>query len=206
MNLGPLPEGRRGAALALGLLAIALVMLWAGIVAPLTDWYEARARALGQQRAFAAHMAAIAGALPAMRVAMARAGHGASEGALLAGSSDAIAAAALQSSVEGIARSVGADLTSIAILPGEPAGTWRRIGLRVEAQGTFAVMVGFLEAVLSGTPPMLVDDLSLSSLVLDGPGQLPVEADSIAASFTIYAFRRGGSTVPSPGEQQAFAE
>ena len=206
MNLGPLPEGRRGAALALGLLAIALVVLWAGIIAPLADWYEARAHALGQQRTLAAHMVEIAATLPAMRVAMARAGRGPAEGALLAGSSDAIAAAALQGTVEGIAHSVGADLTSIAILPGEPAGTWRRIGLRVEAQGTFAVIVGFLGAVLSGTPPMLVDDLSLSSLVLDGPGQLPVEADSIAASFTIYAFRRGRNAVSSPDEQQAFAE
>jgi general secretion pathway protein M len=204
MNLGPLPEGRRGAALALGLLAIALVTLWVGVSVPLAGWYQTRAQALDQQRALATHLEAIAATLPAMRAMAEQARRGSAAGGFLSGGSDAIAAAALQGTVEGIARSTGASLTSIAILPGEPAGAWRRIGLRVEAQGSFTVIVSLLETVLHGTTPMLVDDLSLSRLELDNPG--PLTQGGIVAGFTIYAFRRGGGPVPSPEEQQAFAE
>jgi general secretion pathway protein M len=201
MTLYPLPEGRRGAALALGVLAIALGLVWGGIVAPLAGWYHARALALSQQRALAAHMAAIAATLPSMRAAEERARRGPAVGALLSGDSDAIAAAALQGTVEAMARATGASLTSVTILPGEQAGAWRRIGLRLEAQASFSVIVSLLEAVLRGSPPMLVDDLSLSSLALEAPGPLTITAD-----FTIYAFRRGGSPALTPDERQALAQ
>jgi len=201
MTLGPLPEGRRGAALALGVLAIALVLVWGGLIAPLAGWYHARAVALAQQRALAAHMAAVVATLPSMRAAARRAGREPAVGALLSGGSDAIAAAALQGTVESIARNVGANLTSVAILPGEQAGEWRRIGLRVEAQGAFGVIIQLLNGVLRGAPPMLIDDLSLSRLSIND--LLPL---SLEAGFTIYAFRRGGSPALTPDERQALAQ
>ena len=202
MNLGKLPEGRRGTALALGLAAIALALFWGGVAAPLAGWYQARARTIAGERTLAAHMAAIAATLPSAEAAAAHARRAPASGALLAGGSDALAAAALQGTMEGIARGAGASLTSIAILPGEPAGPWRRIGLRVEVEAPFAMIVRLLGAVLRGAPPMLVDDLALAGPAIAGPG-VPRTID---ATFTVYAFRRGGSPVPAPDERQALAQ
>ena len=202
MTLGPLPEGRRGAALALGILMVAIGLVWAGIVSPLAGLYQSRARSLEQQRALAAHMEAITATLPAVRAAAEHARQsGPGAGAVLAGDSDAIAAAALQGTVESIARNAGATLSSVAILPGEQAGEWRRIGLRVEAQGSFDVIIQLLNGVLRGMPPMLVDDLSLSRLSINDLQPLSLEA-----GFTVYAFRRGWGSAPPPDERQAFAE
>ena len=85
-----LPEGRQGRALALGLLAIVLVVAWLGLGAPLLGWYRSRAIALGEQQQLAAHMEAVAASLPAMRAAAGRARQVPAAGAVLSGASDAI--------------------------------------------------------------------------------------------------------------------
>jgi hypothetical protein len=202
MRVGALPEGRRGAALALGLLAIVLAFVWVGAAAPLIGWYQARAVELARQRALAAHMQATVATLPATRAAAKRARGQPAADALLLGNSDAIAAASLQGTIEVIARGAGANLTSIAILPGEPAGAWRRIGLRLEVRAPFAVIVRFLEAVSRGAPPMLIDDLSLTGSAISAPGA----RETIAASLTVYAFRGANIPPATPDERQAFAE
>lgn len=197
-----LPEGRQGRALALGLLAIVLVVAWLGLGAPLLGWYRSRAIALGEQQQLAAHMEAVAASLPAMRAAAGRARQVPAAGAVLSGASDAIAAAALQGAIEQIARGVGASLASVAILPAEPAGQWRRIGLRLEVRAPYAVIVRLLAAASQGAPPMLVDDLSLTGSALEGPGVAAV----LDAALTVYAFRRDGTPRPAPEERQALAQ
>jgi general secretion pathway protein M len=197
-----LPEGARGRALALALLLIAAAAGWACVAAPLLGWYQARAQALAEQRLLAAHMAAVAAGLPDLRTAVGRAAAERPVDALLAGDSDAVAAAALQSTLERIARGVGASVTSVTILPGEPAGAWRRIGLRLELHAPFAVIVRLLQAVMKGAPPMLIDGLSLIGPAYHAAG-VP---QTIDASFTVYAFRRGGSHVPLPDAREALAE
>ena len=189
-------------ALALGLVVIVLTLVWVAAAAPLIGWYQARAVELARQRVLVAHMQAIAASLPAMRAAAKRARGRPVAGALLSGNSDAIAAASLQGTIEVIARGAGANLTSITILPSEPAGAWRRIGLRLDVRAPFAVIVRFLEAVLRGAPPMLIDDLSLTGSAISAPGA----GQTIAAWLTVYAFRGAGRPAATPDEQQAFAE
>ncbi|HVB66918.1 MAG TPA: type II secretion system protein GspM [Acetobacteraceae bacterium] len=195
MRTGSLPEGRRGAALALGLLAVAVILVWAGGAAPLLGWYRDRAVRLGEQRMLAAHMAAVAATLPAMQAAARHARAAPPREALLSGSSDAVAAAALQGTVEGITRDAGANLSSVTILPGEPAGAWRRIGLRLDVHAPFAVIVQLLRTMLRAAPPMVVDDLSMAGPALGTPG----EPRTIDAAFTVYAFRRGAAVSSAAG-------
>src|SRR6478672_4460952 len=102
-----LPTGRRGQLLELGLTLAVLGGAWAGIAAPLLDWHALRA---DQVRRVAAP------GRPA-------------EGAVLDGASDALAAAALQGRLQEMAARAGAPLSSAEALPGEAAGTWRRIGV-----------------------------------------------------------------------------
>ena len=197
-----MPEGRRGTALALGLLLIALALAWVGIAAPLAGWYQARARGLAEQRTLAAHMAAMAATLPALRAAARTTRAAPSAAAVLTGGTDAVAAAALQSTVERLASGTGASLSSVTILPGEPAGAWRRIGLQLDVRAPFPVLVRLLQAMLRGVPPMLIDDLSLAGPALQTPG-VPRTID---ATFTVYAFRRGGILAARGNLREALAE
>ena len=202
MRTVSLPAGRRGTALALGLLAIALALVWMGGGAPLLGWYRERSLRLAEQRSLAAHMAAVAATLPEM-LAAARRAHAAPAGeTLLSGGSDAVAAAALQGTVERIARATGASLTSVSMLPGEPAGAWRRIGLRLNVHATFPVIVRLLRTMLRTAPPMLIDDLTLAGPVLRASG----EPRTIEATLTVYAFRAGGRPAIPPAVRGTFAE
>lgn len=187
MRPDALPEGPLGTALAFVLLAVVLLLAWVGVASPLVGWYQARALALETQRSMAAHMSAVAASLPALQAAARRVRAAPRADATLAGNTDAVAAAALQGTIERLARGAGTSLSSITILPGEPAGAWRRIGLRLEIRAPFPVLVHLLRTVLTGEPPMLIDDISFTGPALQGPG-LPRRID---ATFTVYAFRRG---------------
>jgi general secretion pathway protein M len=182
-----LPTGRRGQLLALGLTLAVLGGLWAGVAAPLLNWYALRAEQVQARRALARRMAEVAETLPALRD---QARHVAApgrpvEGAVLEGASDAIAAAALQGRLQEMAARAGAPLSSAEALPGEAAGTWRRIGLRVAVHAPWPAIIRLLQAIGTASPRMLVDDLQLRVpplLLRSGPR--PVDA-----SFTVLAFR-----------------
>ncbi len=180
-------EGRSGAGLALGLLLLALLVTWLGVVSPLIGWYRARGEALAEQRSLAQHMEALAATLPALRAEAEHARGTIPEATLIFGDTDAVAAAALQGRIEEMARQEDARLASVAILPGEPAGSWRRIGLRIEVDAPFAVVVRLLQSLLNTTPVMTIDEVSLTAAAISVPGR----PGTMDAEFTVYAFRRG---------------
>lgn len=183
-----LPTGRRGQVLAVGLAIAVLGGAWAGIAAPLLDWYAVRAEQVQARRAVARRMAELAGTLPALRDQARRvaAPGRPAEGAVLDGASDALAAAALQGRLQEMAAHAGAPLSSAEALPGEAAGAWRRIGVRVAVNAPWPAVVRLLQAIGSAGPRMLVDDLQLRAppLLLLRTGPRPVDA-----SFTVLAFR-----------------
>ena len=186
-------EGRRGSGVALGLLLVALLLAWLGVVSPLIGWYRARAEAIAEQQSLAEHMEALVATLPALRAEAVHARTAVPQATLIMGDSDAVAAAALQGRIEEMARQQDARLASVAILPGEPAGIWRRVGLRIEVNAPFAVVVRLLQTLLATTPTMIIDDVSLTAAAISTPGR-PATMD---AEFTVYAFRRGSP--PSGG-------
>ena len=184
----PLPTGRRGQALALGLALLVIAVIWLGAVAPALDWYGARADQLSRQQTLAARMASIAATAPALQRLVARMDSAApGPRTMLEGATDAVAGAALQQAVQDMAARTGATVTSAEVLPAETAGSYRRIRLHVTATGPWPGIVALFGAVAEAVPHMLVDDVSLrQSLALGAVDRHPLEA-----SFTVIAFHAG---------------
>jgi general secretion pathway protein M len=183
-----LPDGRRGQILAIALTVTVLAALWFGVAAPLIGWYQAEAEALTQRQSLLRHMQALADTLPALEHSPAAAKPAAP--ALLSGSTDALAAAAMQSAVQSMASRSGVELASMETLPAEPRGPYRRIGLRVALTAPWPAVVGLLRAAGQGQPRMLVDDVQLRVTPVQGHSS----AAPIGASFTLLAFRAANGT------------
>ena len=182
-----LPTGRRGQLLALGITLAMTGLLWLGAVAPLLGWYAARGEALAARRQVAAHMQMIAATLPALRQAASR--PAASAPSLLAGDSDALAAAALQALVGRLAAASDITPTSLETLPAAPRGRYRRVGIRLSLTAPWPQLVGLLTAIARSHPRMLLDDLELRGLPVRNHGDAP----PVDASFAVYAFRGAGA-------------
>ncbi len=183
-----LPDGKRGQALAIALTLIAAAVFWVAAVAPLIGWYQDRAAALAQQQALAVRMAALSKEIPALRAAVSAAGlQSADNQLLLAGGTDAIAGANLQSALQDLATQAGTSLDSAELLPVQPAGTLRRIGMQVSVTAAWPVLIALLEAIGTARPRMIVGDLSVINNSQPGAGQ----DQPMHANFTITGFRAG---------------
>jgi general secretion pathway protein M len=184
-----LPEGRRGQALALGMLAAALLLVWFAAIAPLLGWYQGRAMELAQQRENAAHMAALGREIPALRAAVAAAGgQMAGTTVLLTGGTDAIAGANLQSALQTLATQSGTSLDSAAMLPAQPAGALRRISMQVSVTAPWPVLVALLLAIDTAQPSMVAGDITITT----GNQPDPTQPVPMQANFTVSGFRAGG--------------
>ncbi|MBV8615826.1 MAG: type II secretion system protein M [Acetobacteraceae bacterium] len=191
-----LPTGPRGRALALGLTALVLLVAWFGIVSPVLDWYSGRAEQLAQRSVLARRMADLAASLPQLEHQVtALPTTKANPDALLPGETDAVAAASLQERVQEMASRAGAPLSSVEMLPAAQLGQFRRIGLRVAAQGEMTNVIRLLQSVEAAKPRLLVDELDLQRhLLLAKPN-----APDLDAKFVIYGFRAGtGAARPAP--------
>ncbi len=159
-----LPEGRRGRLLALGVAALLLAALWAAIAAPLLDLYGERETRIERQEAALARMRGLAAALPALRRAVAEGGDAPAGGGALEGTTDALAAAALQQVIDGIARDAGVRIASIETLPTEPAGDHQVIGLRLTLSVPWDGLVRLLAAIATHDTVMVADNVQLRAL------------------------------------------
>lgn len=183
-----LPTGPRGRVLAVALAVLVLLLLWFGIASPLLGWYSDRADALVQREILARHMAYLAARLPALEreAGTLRAGASAPD-ALLPGSNDAVAAAALQERVHALAGQAGTVVLSVEILPSEQVGQFRRIGLRLSLQADLPHFVKLVQLLGQTRPRILVDDLEIQR----HPFYVPATSADLDAKFTAYALRAG---------------
>ncbi len=181
-----LPEGRRGQALAVGLLVLLLGLAWVAAAAPLIAWHAERAEALAGRRVLARRMAQLAATLPELqRQAATVQAVGTAQAALLEGATDAVAGASLQQLVQDMAVQAGTTPSSIETMAAEQVGDYRRVGVRIAVSAPWPVLVRLLQAAAQATPEMLVDDLQVrGTRLLVRPADLPLDA-----SMTIYAFR-----------------
>lgn len=178
-----LPEGRFGRLLALALGLMGLLILWAVIVAPLTSVYDQRAARLANETMLADRMAQVAAEAPALRSQVASHRLAPSPpGLLIAGSTDALAAANLQSAVQRLAGDCGVDISSVDNLPSAQVGPLRQVGLHLHMAGDYPALVRLLGALRDASPAMLPDDLSIAA---QGPG----EGGRFDIDLTLYAFR-----------------
>jgi hypothetical protein len=203
-----LPSGRSGRLLALGLTALVLLLVWLGVVRPLTELYSRQADELALQQAVALRMARVAATLPALREEAAATPMAtptaAIAGELLEGETYAIAAANLQERLQGFAVTAGTSLTSFEVLPvespgkrvsGEPVSTDSAVSLRLMLNAPWQKLVALLDLIKAGPLLMFIDDLRLeSSRQLLGVGESPLQV-----SLTVTGFYQPGAAAGQPG-------
>ena len=180
--------GRPGQALAVGCGLLGLGLIWLGGVAPLWSWYADRQAPLEQRQAVLARMQGLAASLPALRAASAtrRAAGAEAESGMLPGTSDAVAAAALQETVQQMATAAGASLTAVETLPSTAeAERWRKVSLRISLNAPWSVLVGLMAAVERSPNRIFIADVHVHSpAVVARAANLPIQA-----SMVLYGFR-----------------
>jgi hypothetical protein len=184
----PLPSGRIGQLLALALPVLAIGAFWLVVAMPLIEWHDQRDADLAQRSVLADRMAALVAALPALRQQAAGvASGGGTEPALLEGDSDAMASASLQERLQAMFLQAGVQLNSTETVPGEDAGAFRRIRLRISFNASWPVLVGLLKDMHVATPVLLVDELQVQPAlhrISTAPGTFDIAA-------SVFAFRSG---------------
>ena len=190
--LAALPTGVRGQVLALALTVLAAGAAWLAVAAPLLAWHTDRAERLVQRQTLADRMASVAATLPQLRRQAEGLPASAAPQPLLQGASDAVAGAALQGQLDRMASEAGIALSSAELLPAEAAGSYRRIAIRLTANGPWPALVALLQAVAQASPRMLVDDLQLQA----APSVTSTAAPPVSVTLTVLAFRAG------PGPQR----
>jgi general secretion pathway protein M len=168
--------------LALGITTILVLALWLGIAAPLIDFYRDRAETLARQQIVAQHMEQLAATRPALEARAAELAKRVPAANRLSGSIP-VATAALQGLVQDIAGSAGASLTSVESLPGEAAGNYRRVGVKLALSASWPVLVHFIQAIEQSGTPMAVDDLQ----VRGSPAPAAQNQQVLEAGFSVYA-------------------
>ena len=187
-----LPTGHQGRLLALLLLLVVLGAVYLVVAAPLLELYAGREAVVENKGMLVPRLRAAAEELPELRarIAQLRATAGARK-VTLDGSSDAIAAANLQSHIEELAASVGVTIGSTESLPVEVRGGYRAIGLRYTLSGPYESLVKLIAKLEAATPPLVIDTLHIHG-VLRRPGT--PAAGALDAGLDVYGFRNNDNT------------
>ncbi|MFW7269013.1 type II secretion system protein GspM [Gluconacetobacter sp. Hr-1-5] len=182
-----LPEGRRGRALALCMLGLALGLAWLLVLSPVWTLYADRAQGLDLQRATLTRMERLASALPALRQKTATSFPGPAQ--LIDGPTDAVASANLQDILQKIATATEAEITSIENVPSAAAGRYRRIGLHIVVTAPFPTLIRLLSRLERSTPAIVIDGLHLRGAEDTNGASTLLDCDMI-----LHAFRRTDGT------------
>lgn len=186
-----LPTGWQGRTLAVFLLLVALTSVYLVVAAPLLDLYAEREARAESRRSLLAKLDTIAAELPALhaRVGALRTAMD-SHKLMLEGASDAIASAALEGDIEKFAAAAGARVGSTEILPVQTQGHYHRVGLRLLISGPYESLMKLLAKIETATPPLVIDDLQIRSLLrrVGAP-----TAPGLDASLEVYGFRANES-------------
>jgi general secretion pathway protein M len=183
-----LPEGRRGQIVAVAAPLCLILAVIIGILWPAWRWYDGRQQLLAAGQEQIAEILAQKNMLPELRQeAHAAALAPAATQVLLAGQSDAIAAANLESDLAGLAATSGATLTSTEVLPARISGGLRQVSVSAEVTASWPALTDLLVAIETARPRMIVDGLIIRSGAFGPPGT------SLQASFSVSAFGNAGT-------------
>jgi hypothetical protein len=181
-----LPTGRPGRLLALGIAIAIPLVLWFGLGAPLLQWHAERAATLVERRELARRMQDLLAEIPDLQRRASQEPKVVGADSLLAGDSDAIAAAALQEKVQAIAAETGATVSSAEILPAQELGGYRRIGLKIAVYArVWSGLVRLLQGMQQATPKMLVGELEIRAM----PTRSEAVDVPVSATITVLAYR-----------------
>ena len=185
-----LPGGLRGRLLALGIALCGALLLWAGAVAPVLDWYDSRQDELSRQQAISLRMAALVRTLPALQAAAdsTAARSAARRVVLLEGATDAVAAAGLQQRLEEMAGHAELRIGSAEVMPAETIGGFHAIAVRATVTAPWPALIRLLHAIAAADTPMLTENLQIRSL----PHNVQETTLPIDVTFTVIGYRAGG--------------
>ena len=156
----PAPPSPASRVVALGLLVVVALVLYAVVVAPVIERSERGAAALRLAEERLTRMQLLAG----QRDNFARAydqvrARGPIEGLFIEASSPATASARLQESLKELVKSSGANVTSLFALPAITKEDHRRIGLRVLLTADTASLQSILYGIETAAPVLIVEKL-----------------------------------------------
>ena len=177
------------------MLLVALAGVYFLVVTPLVDLYAERQSVLENRRMLLPRLQAAGEELPGLRMKVSelRATVGTRK-VTLDGSSDAVAAANLQSRIEELAASVGAMISSTERLPAEVRGGYRRIGLRYVLNGPYETLAKLLARLEAATPPLVVDNLHIPG-VLRARRAGAAATTGLDAGLDVYGYRANENPV-----------
>ena len=104
---------------------------------------------------------------------------------MLPGATDALAAAALQESVQKMASAAGASLTAVETLPAATAAEhWHKVSLRISLNAPWPVLIGLMHAVERAPARIFIGDVHFHSpAVVTHPATLPIQASMVLFGF-----------------------
>jgi general secretion pathway protein M len=179
-------------------MAVGLLMLGAihfGGIAPLVSYYESTAQSLLERQELVRRYQSSARDLPRLRQAAAQRDNQSFDGdLLLTGSTDAVAAATLQSVLKVLVELEGARLTSAEMLPQETKGDVApRVGVRIAFFGTLELLTTVLEGIETTRPVLFVGNLDIHTAP-DSKGD--DEGGTLAIAIDVYGLlaSRSGRT------------
>ncbi|HXJ01739.1 MAG TPA: type II secretion system protein GspM [Micropepsaceae bacterium] len=182
-----LPEGNAGKAAALAILVIVVAAVYFAILSPVLAFYDSNAERLEQRRELVRRDRNAVNDLPRLRaLAKQRGKNPPGADLLLAGASDAIAAAALQSSLKDMVEEEGAKITSAATLPPESDGAFRRVGVRVAFAGDLQLLTTVLLGIEAAHPVLSVGNLELHTA---GESEGGDENPNLSIALDVFGYR-----------------
>jgi hypothetical protein len=176
-----------GKALALVIGVLLLGAIHFAVIAPLFSYYETTARRLAERQELVQRYQSAARDLPRLRAAAAQGqDRPPDRDLLLTGSSDAVAAAALQSVLKVLVELEGARLNSAEMLPPESEdNVVRRVGVRIAFTGNLTLLATVLEGVETTRPVLSVGNLDIHTVAdLNEEG----EDHELAIIMDVYGF------------------
>ena len=178
-----LPEGASGKALALLIAVLMIGTIHFMAVAPLFSYYESTAQKLQDRQQLARRHQNLVRDLPRLRAeATRRLGQSPGADLLLAGPSDAVASAMLQSALKELVELERGKLTSAEMLPPESVDeVVHRVGVRIAFSGDLKLLTSVIKGIETTRPLLLIGNLDIhgaSALKAeDGNGALAVAMD-----------------------------
>jgi len=182
---------------ALGLLAAVLCGFWWLAVAPVIAAYQGNAKALAEARAVFARYQSVAAYETRLDDLTKQINAAPAKNQILPGGSDAIALAGLQSALQTIAGSNGAQILSAQALPPLDSGEFLMVGVRVDMVGDLAAIQRTLHKIESSVPFLFVVRANLRRRE-GAPESAAYEPIVLDTQLDIYGARTANSAGAAP--------
>ena len=191
MNAALSPPVRRGLAVAILLVLIALLFL--GVAQPLADSYLGDRETIAQLKDAVAKYRRAAAELPARRSQLAALERDpASAAGFLQGTNDTLMATQIQNRIKSLSDAAKVDLRTSQVLPGANEGKLKRIAVREQLSGSITgILAVFHGLEAAGAPSLFIDNVSMRTRPVAVRANAPAADEVIDVQFDAYGYTRG---------------